>query len=437
MRKKLLEFFITCLILTGLLKGLKYLALSTGYFDKTQNVTLYVSLQTFVFIFCILGVTYKRLWQAKNLKRPVSFSLFIVAISALFFFLYNLVSVHRNLLAYYRYVNSSNFISWGSNIYKYDSLSGYALKSNLNSFLFYTEKGKVAVYTDSNGFRISGFPENNSGTLTGVDYLFLGCSFTFGSACSAENSFPYLISKQNEKKYINAGVGGYGLAQMVLLAKELIPKFRPKYVIVQRSPWLVERSLQKFAPSRGGYLIPTPYFSESNDTINIEPPLFAVDMKTLNPYDDYKNYKQRFFRYYFEKGLPFFLNQQLKLIYGDAKLFFRIKKTQSPSSEKSERLAYNLIAQIAKMNKAKIVLLNIHNGPFLFKNDIIMKTSEYTVANADSLLLNRLENNFEKNYYKKYAHWAVINNDSILIDLHPNEKAHKIIADAILSALNK
>ena len=36
---------------------------------------------------------------------------------------------------------------------------------------------------------------------------------------------------------LNAGKCAYGLSQMLILARRLIPRYRPDYVLVQFSPW--------------------------------------------------------------------------------------------------------------------------------------------------------------------------------------------------------
>ena len=61
--------------------------------------------------------------------------------------------------------------------------------------------------------------------------LFLGGSYTFGSMCLAEESFPYLVAKEFSAKELNAGVPGYGLVQMMIRAKTLIESHKPALVV--------------------------------------------------------------------------------------------------------------------------------------------------------------------------------------------------------------
>jgi hypothetical protein len=75
--------------------------------------------------------------------------------------------------------------------------------------------------------------------------LALGCSFTYGAATNAENTYPYLVGQRLAGTTRNAGVSSYGLSQMMILAKRLVPAYKPDYLLVQYSPWLVDRSKRR------------------------------------------------------------------------------------------------------------------------------------------------------------------------------------------------
>ena len=47
----------------------------------------------------------------------------------------------------------------------------------------------------------------------------------------------------------------------------------------------------------------------------------------------------------------------------------------------------------------------------------------------------RLPNANNENYQKEYAHWR--GSPPIILDYHPNENAHKIIADAIVPKIKE
>ncbi len=70
--------------------------------------------------------------------------------------------------------------------------------------------------------------------------LALGCSFTHGDGCSAEDTFCDIVARRLGGTCLNAGQQAYGLSQMLILARRLIPRHRPEIVLVQYSSWLVE-----------------------------------------------------------------------------------------------------------------------------------------------------------------------------------------------------
>jgi hypothetical protein len=55
------------------------------------------------------------------------------------------------------------------------------------------------------------------------------------------------------------GVSSYGLSEMMVLAKRLVPIQKPDYLLVPYSPWLVGRAQSPFAPTYFGSVV-TPYF---------------------------------------------------------------------------------------------------------------------------------------------------------------------------------
>src|SRR5262249_5005700 len=67
----------------------------------------------------------------------------------------------------------------------------------------------------------------------------------------------------------------YGLAQMLILARRLIPQYRPDYVVVQYSPWLAQRAQNFYAHGMNFITTPVPFFSDSPDGgLRLNPPVF-------------------------------------------------------------------------------------------------------------------------------------------------------------------
>ena len=111
---------------------------------------------------------------------------------------------------------------------------------------------------DKNGFRVpvGDTPTESHGSPL---VLTLGCSFTYGDAVYARDTYPYLVGQSLKGTTKNAGCCSCGLSQMLILAGKLIPSHKPDYLIVQYSPWLISRSLSPFSPTYGGKS-PAPYF---------------------------------------------------------------------------------------------------------------------------------------------------------------------------------
>ncbi len=61
--------------------------------------------------------------------------------------------------------------------------------------------------------------------------------------------------------------------------------------------------------------------------------------------------------------------------------------------------------------------------------------SDALLVNANDALLRRLPVNNIENYNKEYAHWR--GSPLRIVDSHPNEIAHKIITNAIVSEIRK
>ncbi len=62
--------------------------------------------------------------------------------------------------------------------------------------------------------------------------LAVGDSYTVGSQVKDEESWPAQVERRAQVRVINAGVGGYGVDQIVLTAERLLPVVSPQMVIV-------------------------------------------------------------------------------------------------------------------------------------------------------------------------------------------------------------
>ena len=436
MRRLFIDILLTLLIcailfflLSLVVRGGTFLLFS---FDKY----LYQLLQSAILLFGILGITYKRLWSPAVFSRKPKIAIFLSSQVVLLFIIYQFLSINKRAIDYYNYFTKNNFISWYGKMYQQDDILGYKMFSDRRSSLVYNYLPPVPVRTDKQGFRIPDSLQSLTDVSKQVDILFLGCSFTFGSACRAENTFSYLVAADKNMNYLNAAVGGYGLAQMFLQAQQLIPRYKPKYVVVQNSPWLISRGITEFAPSRGGYLLPTPYFADKGISFEAELPIYYSSVELLFPSEDRKAFKGNFMKYYFTKGMPFFFNEQTKLLYARLKNILMLKKRPTKRITEAERFAYSGIFRIAEQNGAKVILLNLSNSPDSDKIKMLSALNRNVlIANADSVLYSFLGSPSSEDYRKTFNHWGKSGNDLIFVDGHPNPLAHQLIAKAILNQI--
>lgn len=435
MKKLFLDFLVGIIICLILLVALKLFATISGLFIPPQTHSIYQMLQTLIIVFGITGISYKRLWSANLFQRKIAVPIFGLVVILLFFVVYHILSIHKNTVAYYHYINSKNFIAWAGKIYTQDDTLGYKPAPGANGFLAYSNMDAVPVKINEQGFRVPVATDSLSEIRNEVDLLFLGCSFTYGSTCKAEDAFPYVVAKQKNMRYINAGAGGYGLAQMYILSQKLIAKYKPKYVIIQHSPWLIARSVTEFAPSRGGYLLPTPYFSKIKNSITLQHPAFRSTANDLEAAEDRKKYQNKFLLYYFRFGFFYFAKQQMQIVKLRVRNVLGIAKKPTSDIKKAELFAYHEMFKQAKMNGARVILLNLSSGLPSEKYKTILTGNDIVVANADSVLYSYPGISSTEAYMKTFNHWGFNGKDSVFVDSHPNALAHRLIATSIIEKI--
>jgi len=256
--------------------------------------------------------------------------------------------------------------------------------------------------------------------------LFLGDSFTEGADCEAENIFSSLVGDSIHGTCINAGVSSYGFSQMLLLARTLIPKYNPDYVVVQNSPWLSERAIKRYAPTFG-LVIPSPYFARVKDSVQIAPPAFATSCFSLNwKYDEKKNRLRNFLGFYFQEGFVVCAGDWMNGL-------LAVFKTPGPIKDQqvAEQIFFDEIISISQKNNGKLIILNLGdiNSTSNLQRNVKYKNIKF--AEADSLLWSSV-NFSDKSFKQLYFFRGWTGKDSIVLDRHPTIEAHSIISKSIL-----
>jgi len=211
------------------------------------------------------------------------------------------------------------------------------------------------VIFDKNGFRIPYGEEKKHDKSSESRILFLGGSYTHGYGVPAEKTFAYLTASGLGAAAMNAGASGWGLSQMVIRARDVIPILKPDIVVVQYSNWLPERSLKFYFPSKLGKSS-VPYFYETEGTVNIHRPLFqSVNFKS--PVSEFAD--KDYLTFFGHVAIPL-------LVYDDYPVASTLIKHQLgllmppiKSRQKAVDFAYKEIQELCDANGVNMVILVI------------------------------------------------------------------------------
>ena len=361
-----------------------------------------------------------------NMKKwlfPLLLFLIPVIVISFFYLVYTTYRTNQ----FYTYVKS-NQKGWSGKLHQAHVELGFVPIPDSRGLEIMPIGAPVPVRYDKNGFRVPidvTVPTGNKHPVI----LTLGCSFTYGAATHAKNTFPYLVSAYTGGSTMNAGVSSYGLSQMEIIAKKLVPRFKPDYVIVQYSPWLVKRAIRPFAPSYNGKL-PNPYYAEDGP-VTITPPVFQSKIFELS-IDSYRNSEEgveEFLSFLWNVGFPLFFHDDFQTGKYTLAKVLRLEKRPTKNRSVVIQHAYGEIGIVAEQNGAKliIVVLGEDSNPVPFSEKLFPKNA--IVVDAHRELLNRLPIIDEENFQRQYSHWR--GDPPILVDGHPNEKAHRVIAEKI------
>jgi hypothetical protein len=436
MKKKVIDFLVLAVFWSAVYFGLRIL------FNKLDIRISYGLPGAILTLFCI-SFFYNKWWSRVTFKKKRNLLIFGFLTILLFGFNTYILSLSVRSFHFYRYITLENRRGWRGKVHQADKTFGLIPIPNAKGFETFPKGDDVPMAYGCSGFRIPLADTNKTIPESRIDLLFLGCSFTYGAACLAEETFPYLVAKETRLSYTNAGVCSYGLSQMLILAKKLIPKLKPKYVIAQYSPWLIRRGISPFAPVYFGS-VPNPYFTDSGDSIKIIPPWYRTQ---IFDYDIRKIRTRSTLSILIFTVIPFILKEDWFELNWRTKFFFGIYQKPAKDSHKAEFFAYSKIIDIAKANNTKVILLNLYNDNGISNLKELIGRSDVFLADADSLLLDTLKKNKSNkvrnatnkfdSLIKVYGHYYINGKDSVYIDHHPNYLAHTIISQSIIQIIKK
>lgn len=321
-----------------------------------------------------------------------------------------------------RYYRDHQSFFEGDYFIKYDPKLGYRQKTGAAARK--VSPLEYDIFTDNLGFRadspVEVFPDQ-------ADVLVVGCSYTWGDGVQNESTYPNLLAKAAGLTVANAAVPGYGTTQSVL-SVETYGFLNPKTVIYGYIPDHDNRNVEPCAPSESRYCYSAPYVDFD-----------AAGNPALN--DNPKPYPKALFRY-FDKVFrphPFGLRDILAAMerdYIDTTALARKDKwtpehySSAEIQEAREKATLFLLDRLLEKNRklgAKTVFLymphvqDIH-PPQEYLKDYVEKRSregDFFFVDMTPVFLEAVARDGE--HALKAGGF----------DGHPNEKAHRLIADAL------
>lgn len=319
--------------------------------------------------------------------------------------------------------------SWEGRLMSADAALGFKPIAKSHGYEILSQYDKVAVHFDEHGCR-SQAPDKRPSTPDEASVLALGCSYTFAAHCELEDSYVYRVASVLRARPYNAGVCGYGLAHVLIRARRLIPKLKPKIVLVQYSPWLTHRSLINFAPTQRT-LIPTPYFTKTDNGLQLAAPLYQAPVFKFD-LSPRLNQKRTQLSFHCFTGCPLILQEDITKLYGSLKIVTGLAPEICNSHALVNKAAYSEILELCKSVKARMVVVILGNGK-AFESPQEIKDLGVLVVNTPDTLHAYLSQQQSKNYSQHFHIQG--GKPRRVLDPHPNAKAHALIAEAILKGL--
>jgi energy-coupling factor transporter transmembrane protein EcfT len=433
--KNTVNFFIICIFWISI-----YFLLSF--------VLSFVSIQSIHFLFGIIAslfivsLIYKTKWYKKFISTK-SGVIGIVTLLVLFsFFMGYSRSICKRSHELYIYLVSDNIRGRAGKSHVPDSIYGFKPLKNARAFDVFPIGDPIPTAYDMDGFRVPLKDSLKVNLKDSVDIIFLGCSFTFGDACYADSTFAHLVAQEMGFSYINAGVCSYGLSHMYLLSKELIAKYKPRYIVYQYSDWLLGRALSAYAPVYFGTL-PIPYFVKKEKDFELFMPVFQTQIFEIDAKEIKNNFKNKFFSFLLNKGLPFFIREDINKF--AVKMSVLTGKIEMPTNtfENQNELTKQIYAELISLaieNNSQPIILNLGNQKSFNDLDSSIVNSFKGALLADAVHDHNtyLVEHPNLDYLKAFVHWRINNKgDSVQVDGHPNNLSHKIIAKTIIKTIKK
>ncbi len=356
-------------------------------------------------------------------KKKIIFSL---AITSAFAILVYMGSIGLRTFRLYRFVKDGQR-GWKGRALAPDPTLGFAPIPGSSGLELVPNGPGLPVRFDNDGLRIPLDPPKDP-TTGSPSLLALGCSFTYGEACVAEDTYPYALARLTRSRCRNAGVTSYGLTQMLILARRLIPKYRPDYVVVQYSPWLVDRAQSFYAHIAFG-TTPVPFFVDSpGGELRIHPPVFVSKAAALSV-DEYRSRPASFgdcLSFLVTIGGPLVLHDDYRMGIHRLKRLTGFTPPPAANRQKIIDSAYREISDLCRDYQAKMIILVLGWNQSPVDHHQLDQIPGVVVVDPQPTLVSKLPERTTLAYQRMYGHWG--GNPPVCFDDHPNPTAHLLIA---------
>jgi hypothetical protein len=333
----------------------------------------------------------------------------------------------------------SDHLGFRGQVHRADPELGFAAVPGAQGFHVFPEGAPFPMRYDADGFRIPASQAPDVPRRRPL-VLALGCSFTYGDGCRAEEVYPYLVAEDLGGTALNAGKCAYGLSQMLLLARRLIPQYRPDYVLVQFSTWLPGRGTSGFARATFGR-VPVPFLLlHADGTAGVHPPVFGTRVFDL-PFHEFDNKRRgagEFTRFFLTAGAPLFVHDDLNMAaYALQRGLGRLPEADQERAQKNReqlnRVVYAEIGRLAADSGATMVIVRLSHPLEQHWQRLKELSPGALVVNAQAALDARVPSGQRDDYYRLFGHWR--GTPPRLLDNHPNPAAHRLIAEEVVRVI--
>ncbi|HEY7508752.1 MAG TPA: hypothetical protein VIG50_00785 [Vicinamibacteria bacterium] len=351
-----------------------------------------------------------------------------------------LLLVGQRSWAAYSFLKSDH-LGFRGRVHQADAELGFAAVPDADGFHVFPVGPPIPMRYDEEGFRVpAGLPTGQPRRRPLV--MALGCSFTYGDGCRAEDVYPHLVAQDLGGTALNAGKCAYGLSQMLLLARKLVPAYRPDYLLVQFSTWLPGRGTSGFARATFGR-VPVPFLLLAEDgSASVHAPVFRTRVFDL-PFHEFDNRRRgagEFARFFTTAALPLFVHDDLQMAaYAVRRALGRLpEEDQQRAQDRREdlnRAVYAEIGRLAAASGSRMVIVRLSHPLERHWQRLKELSPGALVVNAQAALDAHVPSGSRDEYYRRFGHWR--GDPPRFIDNHPNPAAHRVIADEVVRAIRE